>query len=508
MTCSILRETGCCVISTFFATALAGCGSDSAGPTLDATAHDTSLARDVVVFVDGPSDYGVALDAAASDSGPNYAPDAAHNDASVADVPAIDAASPDTIRTSDAGSSPDIVMAMSATQRIADPQVPAADSTTLASDNAAFAFAAYKQLIPKHSNLVFSPVSISIALAMTYAGAATTTATEMAQALHFTLPPAQLHPAFNALDQALVSRGQGFLGGDGGPMRVDITNAIWAEQTHTFRSDFLDTLATNYGAGVNLLDFANAPDPSRLTINAWVAAQTDDKIQDLLPSGAITSGTGLVLTNAVYFNAAWNTPFDPSKTQDGPFTLLDGSNVTVSFMNAYLALPAFRGTNFMAASLPCADTRLSLVVVVPDADQFSQVESSLDATALRTLMTELTTQPVTLTLPRFKIETDTSLVLLLKALGMTLAFSDAADFSGMDGKGGLVITDVFHDAFIDVAENGTKAAGSTAVILGSGAEAPRTGLPVNANRPFIYFLRDDPTGAILFMGRVQDPSQN
>ena len=145
---------------------------------------------------------------------------------------------------------------------------------------------------------------------------------------------------------------------------------------------------------------------------------------------------------------------------------------------------------------------------MPDADQFSQVESSLDATALRTLMTELTTQPVTLTLPRFKIETDTSLVLLLKALGMTLAFSDAADFSGMDGKGGLVITDVFHDAFIDVAENGTKAAGSSAVILGSGAEAPRTGLPVNANRPFIYFLRDDPTGAILFMGRVQDPSQN
>jgi serpin B len=149
------------------------------------------------------------------------------------------------------------------------------------------------------------------------------------------------------------------------------------------------------------------------------------------------------------------------------------------------------------------------VVVVPAADQFSQVESSLDATALRTLMTELTNQPVTLTLPRFKIETGTKLVGLLQALGMTSAFiSGVADFSGMDGTRTLYIQHIFHDAFIDVAENGTKAAGSTGVVMGTGAAAPPTGLPVNANRPFIYFLRDDPTGAILFMGRVQNPSQN
>ena len=123
-------------------------------------------------------------------------------------------------------------------------------------------------------------------------------------------------------------------------------------------------------------------------------------------------------------------------------------------------------------------------------------------------MTELTNQPVALTLPRFKIETGTKLVGLLQALGMTSAFSSAADFSGMDGTRTLVITDILHDAFIDVAENGTKAAGSTGVVMGTGAAAPPTGLPVNANRPFIYFLRDDPTGAILFMGRVQNPSQN
>jgi serpin B len=435
MTRSIRPGTGCCVLSAFFATALAGCGSGTSVPKVNT--------------------------------------------------------------------------AKSSAQRIADPQVPATDSTTLASDNAAFAFAAYQQLIITNTNLVFSPASISIALAMTYAGAATTTATEMASALHFALPPAQLHPAFNALDQTLASRGQGFLGGDGGPMQVDITNAVWAERTYTFEADFLDTLAENYGAGVNLLDFVNAPDPSRLTINAWVAGQTNNRIQNLLPPGSVDSSTELILTDAVYFNAAWKTPFDANNTQDGSFTLLDGSNVTVSFMNAYLpSLPATQGTNFVAASLPYADTRLSLVVVVPNAGQFSQVESSLNATALAALVAGLTNQQVLLTLPRFKIETQTSLKVLLQALGMTSAFIyGTADFSGMDGTHNLYISDVFHDAFINVAEKGTEAAAATAVVMEAGSAAPM-GLVVDATRPFIYFLYDQPTGAILFMGRVQDPSQN
>ena len=406
-------------------------------------------------------------------------------------------------------SAPRIDIAKSSAQRIADPQVPVADSATLASDNAAFAFAAYQQLIATNTNLVFSPASISIALAMTYAGAATTTATEMASALHFTLPPAQLHPAFDALDQTLASRGQGFLGADGGPMQVNITNALWAEKTYTFEADFLDTLAENYGAGVNLLDFLNAPDPSRLTINAWVADQTNNKIEDLLPPGSILNSTKLVLTDAVYFNAAWNTPFDPNNTHDGSFTLLDGSNVTVSFMNAELpSLPATQGTNFVAASLPYADTRLSLMVVVPNAGQFSQVESSLNATALAALVAALTSQQVLLTLPRFKVETGTSLVALLQALGMTSPFiPGVADFSGMDGTHNLFISDVIHKAFIDVAEKGTEAAAATAMVMRDGAAAPM-GLLVDATRPFLYFLYDQPTGAILFMGRVQDPSQN
>jgi serpin B len=401
---------------------------------------------------------------------------------------------------------PKVDVAASPLQRVANPQVPEADSAQVASDNAAFAFDVYKQLVAANSNIVFSPASISIALAMTYAGAADTTATEMAQALHFTLPPERLHPAFNALDQALASRGEGKLGADGGPMRLHIVNAAWAERTYTFRSDFLDTLALNYGAGVNLLDFIHAPDPSRLTINAWVADKTENKIKDLLPPDSIDDLTRLVLTNAVYFNAAWGTPFDPANTRDSSFTLLDGSQVTTKFMNTtFPGIPAMQGNNFVAAALPYQDDRLSLVLVVPDAGQFSQVESTMDAAALGSLVAGLVGQQVVLGLPRFRVETEASLADLLRALGMTSAFGAAADFSGMDGTHFLTIKDVFHKAFLDVAEKGTEAAAATAVVVTQKGVAP--GLRISADRPFLYFLRDQPTGAILFMGRVLDPSK-
>ena len=400
--------------------------------------------------------------------------------------------------------------ARSPVQRVADPQVSVDDSTKLASDNAGFAFDVYKQLILTNTNLVFSPASISIALAMTYAGAAGTTATEMAQTLHFTLPPERLHPAFNALDQTLASRGQGQLGADGGPMRLNIVNALWAEKTYTFRSDFLDTLAANYGAGVNLLDFLHAPDPSRLTINAWVSDQTNGKIKDLLPADSIDSSTALVLTDAVYFNAAWKTPFDPNDSYDGSFALLVGGSVTVKFMNATLdSLPAMQGMDYVAASLPYADDRLSLLVVVPDQGKFSQVESSLDASTLGTWAAGLTSLRVGLNLPRFRVETGASLVAILKTLGMQSAFvPGAADFSGMDGTQSLCIGDVVHKAFIDVAEKGTEAAAATGVVMQTVSMPAPPDLVVNADRPFLYFLRDQPTGAILFMGRVLDPSKN
>jgi serpin B len=398
-------------------------------------------------------------------------------------------------------------VAKSSAVRVTDPQVSATDGATLAAGNQAFALAAYHALASGNQNLVFSPSSISIALAMAYAGAAGTTASEMAATLHYTLPPERLHPAFDALDLALGSRGEGKQGADGGPMRVNVVNSAWAERTYTLKSDYLDVLATSYGAGINLLDFIGASESARTTINGWVADKTEQKIKDLLPKGSVGSDTQLVLVNAVYFNAAWLYPFDATSTYDGSFTLLDDSKVAVKRMGNELAsVPALKGNGFSAVALPYQDDRLSLLVVAPDAGTFADFESSLDAAKLDGIVAGLTNQQVILSMPRFTVETGESLAALLAGLGMNAAFTPGvADFSGMDGSKGLFISDVIHKAFIDVAEKGTEAAAATAVTLSRGALP--TGLSIFIDHPFLYFLRDQPTGAILFMGRVLDPTK-
>jgi serpin B len=481
MASSLKRSVGCCARGMLALAAFSGCGASDSRQEASASS-DVPLPQDSLP------------------PGPEVTGDR---------NPALDAGA-DLAQASDLAVALEVGGPVSSVQRVIDPQVPEADLSTLAHDNAAFAFAVYKQLTTNNANLVFSPASISIALAMTYAGAAGATAAEMASALHFTLPPERLHPAFNAMDQALASRGQGALGADGGPMRLKIANAVWAQQNFRIKSEFLDTLAANYGAGVNLLDFGGAPEASRLTINSWVAQQTNDKILNLLPPGSIDGLTRLVLTDAVYLNAAWKTQFSAYSTADNIFNRLDGGSVSVKFMNQRNSLPAVQTSNYVAASLPYADPRLSLLLVVPAAGQFSQVESSLDADALAALVTGLTTQPVYLSLPRFRVETQASLKKLLGTLGMPSAFEGAtADFTGMSVAEPLHISDVVHKAFINVAEKGTEAAAATAVIISGDASVgppPPPELLILANRPFLYFLRDQPTGAIVFMGRVMDPA--
>jgi serpin B len=387
--------------------------------------------------------------------------------------------------------------------RVVDPQVPVDDAQTLAADNEAFAFAAYPLLMHGDDNLVFSPISISVALAMTYAGAAGTTAAEMAAALHFSLPPDRLHPAFDTLSLALAARGEGALGADGGPMRLLMVNATWAQPDYAFREDYLDTLAAYYGAGVNLVDFVKAPEPSRQLINAWVAEQTENRIQDLLPEGSIDPATVLVLTNAIYFNAAWMYPFPPESTRDAAFTRLDSSQVTAKMMSNCQMMRALATADLKAIALPYQDERLSLTVVVPEPGAFTDVEASLGGPWLDGIVAGLTVQDACYQIPRFTIDTNAPVKKALLALGMQAAFqAGAADFSGIDGSRGLFVQDVLHKAFIAVGEKGTEAAAATAIPLGRGV--PKFSLL--ADRPFFYFLRDEPTGAILFMGRVMDPA--
>jgi serpin B len=403
----------------------------------------------------------------------------------------------------------EITPSKSSLTRVTDPQVSEADQATLAADNAGFALDAYHKIAAQHANLIFSPASVSIALSMAYAGAAGTTATEMAAALHFSLPDARLFPAFNALDLNLASRGQDKKSTDGGPMQVKMVNAAWAERTYTFRSEYLDTLASNFGAGINLVDFAKNWDPARILINDWVASQTNDRIKDLLPEDSLDSSTRLVLTNAVYLNAAWKLPFDPKNSHESDFVLLDGSTTETNLMGAQLATAqALKGDGFSAVALPYDDERLSLLVLLPDTGNFAAFEAALDASKLGSIVAGLTPQPVVLRLPSFRLETEQDFSKILDSLGMHAAFqSGQANFSGMDGTQSLYVSKVLHKAFIDVGEKGTEAAAATAVVVTKGGFVP-TGIIIDANRPFITILRDEPTGAILFMGRVLDPTKN
>jgi serpin B len=405
--------------------------------------------------------------------------------------------------------SQEITPSKSSLTRVTDPQVSEADQATLAADNAGFALDAYHKIAAEKANLVFSPASVSIALSMAYAGAAGITASEMAAALHLSLPNDRLFPAFNSLDLNLASRGQGGKSTDGGPMQVKIVNAAWAERTYQFRSEYLDILASNFGAGINLLDFASHPDSARITINDWVAGQTNDRIKDLLPEGSVDTLTRLVLTNAVYLNAAWKEPFDPNETIDGAFTLADGHTIPAKIMRAHLqSAPAVQTSGYSAVALPYDDDRLSMLLLVPDAGSFDAFEASLDVAKLNSIVAGLVAQPVSLVMPRFRTETDQDFVKILESLGMHAAFQfGQADFSGMDGSKDLYISQVLHKAFIDVGEKGTEAAAATAVVMKVGLALP-TGISISADHPFIYVLRDQPTGAILFMGRVHDPSKS
>lgn len=391
--------------------------------------------------------------------------------------------------------------------RVTHPDVPAQDLTELVSGNNAFAFDLYRALRERgDGNLFYSPFSISIALAMTWAGARGETERQMAETLHFTLPQDRLHPAFNALDLELAQRGQGARGKDHKGFRLHIVNALWGQKDYRFLPEFLETLARNYGAGLRLLDFAGDPEAARGIINDWVRQQTEGRIRDLLPPGAIDILTRLVLTNAIYFNAAWAEQFDPRETRDGTFHLLDGSHVTVPMMRRTANYGYAAGEGFQAVELPYDGEELAMVILLPDAGRFEEFENSLDAGRGQEILSGLAYQQVALTMPRFRVESDFSLADTLAAMGMSAAFEPGrADFSGMDGSRNLYISRILHKAFVAVDESGTEAAAATAVVIG--LTGLRSQVAVTVDRPFIFLIRDLQTGTILFVGRVINPAQ-
>jgi serpin B len=381
------------------------------------------------------------------------------------------------------------------------------DEASLVEGNSAFAFDLYQALKGQEGNLFFSPYSISLALAMTYAGARGETAQQMADTLHFSLEQDKLHPTFEWLAAELASRGEEAAGKDEKGFRLNIVNAIWGQEDYEFLSDFLDLLAENYGAGLRILDFIAEPEQSRVTINDWVSNQTEGRIEDLIPPGMIDALTRLVLTNAIYFNAAWENPFDEDRTADGPFYLVDGGQVTVPMMKQTNLFGYARGNGYQAVELPYDGDEFSMVILLPASGNFRAFEEGLRSGQVGATITHLQSTKVSLTMPQFGFDSAFELKDTLSAMGMgdAFVFGDA-DFSGMTGNRELYISAVVHKAFVSVDEAGTEADAATAVIVpagSSGSEPPP--VKVTIDRPFIFLIRDIETGAILFVGRVLNP---
>ncbi len=405
-------------------------------------------------------------------------------------------------------------LAVSKLARISNPAIPQSDQDQLSAGNRAFSADLYQKLRSQSGNLFFSPYSISLALAMTYGGARAETAGQMATAMHFTLPPDRLHPAFNGLDQYLETLGQAGLNqqptpsiGSGQDFQLNIANSIWGQKDFDFFPAYLDLLSQNYGAGLRLIDFSKAPEPARQTINDWVSQQTKDKIKDLFPQGTIDANTRLVLANAIYFKASWYSPFEESNTQNGVFHLLDGTQVTVPMMvSGHTASSFEKGDGFQVVGLPYMGQSTMMVVVLPDQGQFNAFEASLDASKLDQILKGLNGAEVNLTLPKFKIESSFNLSDTLAGMGMSDAFNASkADFSGMDGKQDLSISQVVHKAYVSVDEKGTEAAAATGVAMTTSAMFNPP--VVKVDRPFLFFIYDQKSGTILFAGREMNPAQ-
>jgi serpin B len=395
------------------------------------------------------------------------------------------------------------------TARDQSPQVADSDLNELVSGNNQFAFDMYRQSTAQADNLFYSPYSISIALAMVSAGAGGDTAAQMAQALHFTLPPDRLHPAFNRLALELASRSkvEGLKPGE--VFQLNVANSLWGQAGFVFERPFLDVLALNYGAGMRLVDYQKDAEAARKEINDWVSGSTNQRIKDLIPPGVLDALTRLVLANAVYFKGAWSSPFDAHLTQPDTFHVLDGSSVPVAMMSQSTRLDAMQGDGYRAVEMPYAGGQLSMLVLLPDAGRLADVEQGLSAGLVAETIASMQRVEVDLQIPKFKMEWSAELSQGLKALGMTDAFDPArADFSGMDGERDLFLSLILHKAFVSVDENGTEAAAATAAAVEAMAMPGNPAEPFHfrADRPFLFLIRDNPTGTILFLGRVMNPA--
>ena len=381
-------------------------------------------------------------------------------------------------------------------------------SVKLARSSNAFGFDLYQRLREKPGNLVISPASITTALTMPWGGARGETAAEMRAVLHLEGTPDEVMAASGELSRSLQDPAR--------PIVFRIANQLFGEKTYKLVPAYVEKTRASFGAPLELLDFKTAPERARVRINEWVEGKTERRIKDLIPPQELKKDTRLVLVNAIYFLGDWAVPFQPGETRPAPFHRTASEKISVPTMNREGSLRFAEKEGVTAVEIPYKGGELSMLILVPkDIEGLAAVERGLDAKRLDEIVGALNWDRIALALPKFEVNPGESLSLgeELKALGMPLAFDrDRADFTGIADPPApadrLVIAKVFHKGFVRVDEKGTEAAAATAVMGVMAGAAPGAGpRRIRADRPFLFLIRDNASGMVLFLGRVSDPSQ-
>lgn len=368
--------------------------------------------------------------------------------------------------------------------------------------NNQFAIDLYLKYKSEKGNVFFSPYSITSALAMTYEGARGLTAEEMQKALHLPNDKTKIRADFAQIYNTINKADK--------PYQLSTANALWAQKDYQFLKEYLNTTSTYYAGKATNLDFAADTENSRKTINTWVEGKTNDRIKDLIPAGMLDPETKLVLTNAVYFKANWSEPFKAENTRNEQFTLSNGTSVDAKMMHITSYYNYGETSNLQILEMPYLGDDLSMLIILPKENSLNEVENSISTKNMDEWEKAMQQEKVQVSLPKFKFETKYLMANDLAQMGMPIAFTDDADFSGMTGKMDLKISQVIHQTFLEVAEYGTEAAAATAVIMmpTMAIQQPTQSPKIfTADHPFIFAIKEKSTGNILFLGRLSDPSK-
>ena len=372
----------------------------------------------------------------------------------------------------------------------------------IVSGNNAFAMKLYGQLKADGKNLFISPYSISTALAMTYAGARHKTETEMGRVLGFRESREKIHQGFMKIiaDTNSIE--------EKGAIELAVANSLWAQYDYVFERNFVDILNVHYGTKLNLVDYKTAPKEAETKINTWVLEKTKEKIDNIIPTGSLTPATRLILVNAIYFKGDWKNTFQIKQTRDKPFWLNSDKSVDTPMMRQRKNYNYAENETLKAIELPYEGDDVSMIIFLPKSkDGLVEMENRLVSEGFDTILSNMRRKEVDLLLPKFKLTYTSKLKGTLEKMGMKDAFDPKkADFTGINNKKDLFISEVIHKAFVAVDEKGTEAAAATAVMLITTdiAERPKT---FQADHPFVFMIRENHNNSILFLGRIADPTE-